>query len=248
MSEDVNLQGDVQNVDTSSDNAIVNPQLTDSVNPEPENFDNSKKTGIRTFTRDTFNKLMKESHERGAKEALSGINNQNPVDSKSIEEFTKHFDKHIEDKIAERLQFAKQNEEAHNIAKNFYGKLGNSNLSEKYPDYSEAIKSLNIPNMSQIVEQVADMENTDEIMYQLATNPSKIASLEILFSKQPELAKKELKNLSESLKANSKAMNSRQPNSPLSHIRNSINTVNNSNGGDDNVDPDYFRNYYRNNQ
>ena len=74
--------------------------------------------------------------------------------------------------------------------------------------------------------QLANMvDNTAEVMYELAKNPSKIGAIQTLIEidtkagRHPKLALAEMKRLSESIKVNSKGSKYQPPNEPLSQMR-----------------------------
>ena len=74
--------------------------------------------------------------------------------------------------------------------------------------------------------QLANMvENTAEVMFELASNPSKIGAIQNLIDidlragRQPKLAFAEMKRLSESISTNQKGSKFQSPNEPLSQLR-----------------------------
>lgn len=108
---------------------------------------------------------------------------------------------------------------AQNVAYRFHQKMQDG--SKKYPDFEETIADLrdDLSTMPYIAEWAESLDNTADVMYELAKNPSKLASLQVLAHTSPKIAMKQMKELSGSIKKNEEAKITPAAPEPLSHIR-----------------------------
>lgn len=106
---------------------------------------------------------------------------------------------------------------ANRVAQEFISKL--EATKSKYPDFEEKVAALNLPSIPQIVGLANSMDNTGEIMYEIASNPSKFANLMVLSHTAPHLAAEEFKRLSASIKKNEEAAKQQSAQEPLSQIK-----------------------------
>lgn len=109
-----------------------------------------------------------------------------------------------------------QQEQANKIAQEFLGKMNHG--ASKYDDFSETVKELDLPNMPEIVQLANGVDNTHDVVYELAKNPNKLANLMILSQKSPGLAKRQMLELSNSITSNENALNQPKTPEPLSQI------------------------------
>jgi len=122
--------------------------------------------------------------------------------------------------INEESQRAAFQAQADRVAREFVGKMTDNSVKERYPDFDEVVGAVDLTRMPHVVDLANTFENTADIMYELAKNPSKLAAIQIL-NDQPGLAKRSMKQLSDSIRKNNEAANQKTPNAPLSQIRSS---------------------------
>lgn len=116
-----------------------------------------------------------------------------------------------------------QEQEAQKIASEFFTKIeaGKSNL----PDFDKVMADIDLRSIPYHVTLANMVDNTADVMYELAKNPSKIGAIENLINidiragRQPKLALSEIKRLSQSIKDNQQAAKFKSPNEPLSQMR-----------------------------
>jgi hypothetical protein len=90
---------------------------------------------------------------------------------------------------------------------------------DKYEDFEDKMKNIEFGNIPpQIVHFATETGIPEDIFYDLAENPQKIAHLTILAHTQPALLKRELEKLSASIKTNQSAKQQVMPREPLSQI------------------------------
>lgn len=149
---------------------------------------------------------------------------------------TQHVDIETQRKlIAEELQKAKAQEQedrqrseaeayGRKVMTELAGKI--SDAQQRIPDFDAVTSQIDFTQLNDILELSNHVENSGDVLYELAKNPSKIGSLRGL---PPSVARVEMKRLSDSIKANEHAGNKRLPNDPLQKIEPSNVGVANSN-------------------
>lgn len=111
-----------------------------------------------------------------------------------------------------------QEQEAYNLVNEFVTKL--STGKEKYQDFDTVTGDVDygrFPNTVQLLTRYVD--NTAEVMYELASDRSKLALLEQLSTMSPKDAVVQIRRLSQSIKDNESAQKIRHANEPLSQMR-----------------------------
>jgi len=110
-----------------------------------------------------------------------------------------------------------QEQEAQRIADEFFTKLETGKA--KYQDFDKVMGEVELKAIPHIVQLANMVDNTPDVMYELASNPTKIAAIQQLIQISPKLAYAEINKLSQSIKANEQAANTKLPNKPLSQMR-----------------------------
>ncbi len=215
----------------SLDNSANVPVTSEPVNSEPAErvfkqsevndlIGRAKSDAVDRFRRETSKASHQEpqrvseqtSHQPDMRDMSSGYGmSQNEVRKLAGEEAQRLRDEWIEDST----RSAQQND-AQRIAQEFFGKL--ETVKSKYSDYDSAMSNMDFGAIPQIVQAANMMENTGDIMYELAKNPSKIGTVQQLLQISPKLAMVEMKKLSDSIKNNSEASNFQHANDPLSQV------------------------------
>lgn len=129
-------------------------------------------------------------------------------------------------KEEQEKKFRQQEEEsalgkANEIIKEFSSRLEAG--KDRYEDFSEKVGSLPLAKIPEIVQLALKVDNTADVMYELAENPSKMLNIAKLANDYgEEFALKEMNKLSNSIKANDYALNKQKPNKPLSQASPSV--------------------------
>jgi hypothetical protein len=110
---------------------------------------------------------------------------------------------------------------AQKIAGEFQGKMEGAKI--KYADFDDVVSDLDLPSIPHLVQWANDLDNTGDIIYDIAKNPSKFANILTLSATAPHLAQKELRKLSDSIKRNEEAKGSQNARDPLSQLKPSTN-------------------------
>lgn len=123
--------------------------------------------------------------------------------------------------IEQRLQQRDQQTQNLNIANNFLNKLYQG--EGKYADFKEVMGSFNLHEFARTAPAVfhlaSSVDNTAEVMYELANNPRKIADLQYTAQMNPVAAQREMRALAESIKVNEAAKNQTPASEPLDQIK-----------------------------
>ncbi len=95
--------------------------------------------------------------------------------------------------------------------------------STLYEDFEKVTSEFNPSAFPQIVFLAANLDNTAEVMYDLAKNPQKLATIDYLAQRDAKSAYAQLQKLSESIKTNQQARdNNPQAMAPLPRIQPSV--------------------------
>ena len=89
---------------------------------------------------------------------------------------------------------------------------------QEIPDFDEVTSQVDFGQLPDILGLADTVDNGGHVLYELAKNPSKIGALRGL-SGSPALQVREIKRLSDSLKQNVQAQNTRLPGEPLSNLQ-----------------------------
>ncbi len=91
---------------------------------------------------------------------------------------------------------------------------------EKYEDFEKVVGDIQYDRFPNVVQLLAHhLDNADDVLYDLGKNRMKMASLEMLARESPNDAIVEARRLSQSLKDNAAARNTRVPRPPLDQMR-----------------------------
>jgi hypothetical protein len=181
----------------------------------------SAKLKGRDAMREEFEQLQQENERLKANQGSMGGMSPPAFDEKALSEKIKA------DLMQEFQSQREANEEAHfqeNLKKTageFMGKL--SGGQELYPDFSEVIEDFNPAAFPQLVILANETDNTAAIIYELAKNPQKLATIAVLAERDPRAAQSAMNKLSASIKANDEAVAAEKngANAPLSRLQSS---------------------------
>lgn len=91
---------------------------------------------------------------------------------------------------------------------------------QKHPGLEAKLNELDYSQMAPLVHLANDMENTGDIMKELVDNPMKLANMMALAQMQPGIAKRQMMELSNSIKANQEALaQEKQAQDPMAQLK-----------------------------
>lgn len=127
----------------------------------------------------------------------------------------------IEQRLKEREETARQEalqRHMEDVADSFFDKMERG--KEMYQDFEDITASFDPAAFPSLVYLANEVDNTPAVIYELQKNPSKLTHLAFLVEKSPNMARREIAKLSESIKANQRALQEeRQTSEPLSRMQ-----------------------------
>lgn len=90
---------------------------------------------------------------------------------------------------------------------------------QKYADFESVVAPLQLDKNPHLVHLTNLVDNTVDVLHDLGNNGPKVAILNELARTNPQMAVREIQNLSNSIKANEMATKSANPNEPLSQVK-----------------------------
>lgn len=177
-------------------------------------------------------RVRHQGYEKGKQEALAEYqkslnnsqNSQQPQSNyqtqqpSSLGGMPQFSEDHIRKLIAEENSRQSQMAVANQIANEFIGKMGNG--KSKYSDFDQLVDNTfgDFREFPEIVHLANNVDNTSDVVYALAQNPSKIGNLLSLLQRSPKLALADMQALSRSIKNNEEGQAMPKANEPLSQV------------------------------
>lgn len=203
------------NVSAPVSNMSMSSESNHSIQTSEEKFFKQQEVN------DIVGRAKHEAVERYKRSQESG---QAPLSAPHVNASDDHI-KRLAAEEAERLRHEwmqdahrnAQEQEAQKIANEFFTKLQTG--KDKYSDFDKALGDVEFRAIPHVVQLATMVDNTADVMYELAKHPTKIASLQQLITISPKLAYAEMSRLSQSIKENEMAVKSKFPAEPLSQMR-----------------------------
>lgn len=128
------------------------------------------------------------------------------------------IDKMIAERAPQLLQDHVQQLKNEHTINSFVGKM--QAAEQKYPGLEAKLNELDYSSMAPLVGLANDMENTGDIMQELVENPMKLANMMALAQMQPGMAKRQMSELSNSIKTNQEAAaQDKQARDPMAQLK-----------------------------
>lgn len=163
-----------------------------------------------------------EAYQKGKADALAELNAKAAAPAQNSAQETgnaqQQSGKTIEQIVEEKL--SQQNYAMHRqqVMNNFVQKMQEG--PKKYTDFDEKVAQLNLPAIEPILHLANAVENSEDVMYDLASNPGKVSKLfDELEKGRPHIALMMVKELAKSAKVNQQAAKQQTPDEPLSQIK-----------------------------
>lgn len=126
--------------------------------------------------------------------------------------------------LSNRAQQDQLENQGRQLVEEFTNKIVNSPIYEENRAVFERLGP-SLGNMAPVVYMANSLDNTPDIMLELAKNPTKISTLMQLAQIDPNLALQEMHKLSDSIKSNAAARSMALPNEPLNNLKSSPNSA-----------------------
>ena len=166
-----------------------------------------------------------EGLERGRREGLAEANANKPI-SATVDPQTDKITMskaELEQLVRDTATQQAQQEQAQRVVNQFASKMQLG--MQKYSDFEEKVTKLNILNLPPaLIDLVTSLDNTADVVYELAKHTSKFSSVLNLCNTSVPLAYDELTRLSDSIKKNHDAVQQStqgKPNEPLDQAKRS---------------------------
>lgn len=223
----------------SSSNFAPAPVSTPSSTPAPAAPTESERTFRQSEVNDLVGRAKAEAVERFKREASMASHQpspsqqqqyqppqqqqyQPPVSEERVRNLAAEETQRLREQWTQESRVQAQEQDAQRIASEFFTKLeaGKSNLQ----DFDKVMGDVDLRSIPYHVQLANMVDNTAEVMYELAKNPSKIGQLQSLIDidvragRHPKLALAEMKRLSQSIKDNAQASKFQSPNEPLRQL------------------------------
>lgn len=131
----------------------------------------------------------------------------------------------IRQEAEDKAQQAAVHTMANKVVESFNSKM--SRGIDKYPDFQEKTSKLPLSKLLPIVQLAEQVDNTEDVMYELANNKGKMGNILSLYRDAPEVAMQAMSELSQSIKANESAKSNTRHSQPLSQVKPSATAVDN---------------------
>ncbi len=123
-------------------------------------------------------------------------------------------------RIDQRLQQKQQEQWLQGVQKQLNDKI--EEAKTRYSDFDEVTRQVDFRTMPEIPVLANEMDNSMDVMYDLAKNPAKLGTILTLAQRDANAARAYMKSLSESIKQNQTALNQANQskvNEPLSQVK-----------------------------
>ena len=180
---------------------------------------------------DKFAGALKHSYyEKGKADALAQLQAQQPVSNMGAQQMAQGSlnESQVRAMIEEQTQRIQAEQarmaQAERVVGEFAGKMELG--KDAYEDFEDTVRQIDLASIPEIVQLANGVQNTHDVMYDIAKNPYKIAQLKMLAQTSPHLARAEMNRLSQSIIANNavKAQVS-DVKPPLGQMKSSTNNV-----------------------
>lgn len=190
------------------------------------NLDPIEKTIPQSVVDNIVKQAKHHAYEQG-KKAVKEELAQQPINIPATQASTTSITtEDVQSMIANHTAQQANEWQAQQIAQQFLGKL--TAAKDKYPDFEETLATLEVHKFPEVVQLANNFDNTADIMYELAKNPTKAVLLKQCAQLNPNLATMEIQRLSDSIKQNQTAKQAPSAQPPLSQLTPSIIKTDNS--------------------
>lgn len=199
--------------------------LTPENLPKPEStLETESIVPIESIPQTVIDQTKYNAYEQGKKSAKEELGQQ-PNNSVSTSTSVPLTTEDVHNIITSHTGQQANEWQAQQIAQQFLSKL--MAAKDKYPDFEETLASLEVHKFPEVVQLANNFDNTADIMYELAKNPSKAVILKQCAQLNPNLATIELQCLSDSIKQNQTAKQGSIAQPPLSQLTRSVTKTDN---------------------
>ncbi len=173
-------------------------------------------------------KAQWQSQQAAPQSSMGGMDSMTPD---KIQHMIEEATKKREERLTQEWLTHSQAQKDESTVKSFIGKI--QNAGEKYADFDAKVSALQLDKIPNMVRLADEVDNTADVMYDLAENPAKLGNILSLVENPNtyHLAQLAMKRLSDSIKQNESAQNVRHASDPLKPVRSSLKGTDNGSNG-----------------
>ncbi len=224
----------------ANENVVNNPIASDEVTGTPDNQE-------KLLPQSQVNKIVQHEKARAAAAARQEVEEKYQRELASLQTqqsqqthqqaaptVNNNVDmdavyKQVREKLGAEIEQQQREAQASHTVNAYFSKMAQG--KETYADFEEVTKDFDPAAFPQLASLSAQLDNSADIFYELAANPSKLVTLDTLATRNPRQAQAELLKLSKSIASNKEAKDqasSRYTPAPLARLQPS--KVSGSNG------------------
>lgn len=225
------MENEVQAVETPIETSTPQDEVSNEQVDAPDQADAPPPVVEKMIPQSQVNKIAareaRAAYEKGQREAQARYEreiqaNQKPIDTQAptIGGMPQYSPEQLQKAIREQAHMMTQEAIINKIANEFETKIENAKLEDS--EFEDKYEALNMTAHPKTILWVNELENTADVIREMADNPVKYANILTLANNGlDKAAQKELQKISASIKANKVALSAKQPNEPLSHLKSS---------------------------
>lgn len=208
----------IQNQDTQNI-AVTTAESSPSIAQSTQSAESSQAMSKqeKMFSRDEVAKIVNAEKNKALEKERERLKAETVAQVSPSFESPQASDEHVRKLINEEAQRMATMQTAQRIAEEFTQKMVAA--KDKYQDFEQTVAKLNLPQIPHIINWANSLDNTADVMYDIAKHPAKFANLIMLAHTAPHLAAEEMQNLSKSIKQNEDAAKRQTPLEPLSQVK-----------------------------
>jgi hypothetical protein len=142
------------------------------------------------------------------------------IDQNTLDTYVDQRFQQLQQQQVEQQQQAYYQQEANRILQEMGQKTNDA--KSRYEDYDQALESVGgFQSVPEVWQYANAVDNGGDVLYDLAKNPGKVATILQLGSRDQNLAISEIKRLSESIKSNQNGVNQQVAPDPIRQVKSS---------------------------
>lgn len=161
---------------------------------------------------------LRRGHEKAMREREQSQSQQSPssMHPDEIRRVAREEFANAQAALQQQLQQQHEQDQAKAVQGRVESKLQEAKKSDRYPDFDETIRELELHKMLPLVWHADTVDNTADVLYDLGKNKGKLAMLNAL---PPHLIPGEIQKLSNSIKMNQGADAGKLPKDPFDNLK-----------------------------
>lgn len=178
---------------------------------------NAKRASYDRGKQESMQEYTKSQQPKSSDYSFGGIQQMSEDKLKTLmEDIAKKAAKENIHQLQQQMMEEAAHKQNQTIINKFVDKM--SEGSQRYPDFDKTVASLDLKSIPDIILLATEVDNTADVMHELANNPYKIGNI-LALKDTPHLARLAMNKLSESIKQNQQGKQEPYVREPLSQIK-----------------------------